>query len=188
MISTLLKSRHANNFSLYCFSLENMTTRQQLKTKSSIVDANNYLNGIFLYFDFFNSEFSSDFRLIDNFFSHFSFYQESYKNKESKATHLCNLNNIFSNTLVDSKSIIIVSDANIRNIIVISISYIYSHLNDVKKTIHYAVNIISAEAELFVIRYGINQAIQILEATYIIVITDTIHVNQCIFDSIVYPY
>jgi len=129
-----------------------------------------------------------NFLLTSDFFSHFSFYQASFKDKESKATHLCNLNNIFSNTLVDSKSIIIVSDANIRNIIIISISCIHSHLNDVEKTIHHAVNITSTKAELFVIRYGINQAIQILEATYIIIITDAIHVAQCIFDSIVYLY
>ena len=84
IISTLLESRHANNFSLHCFFLENMTTRQQLKTKSSIVDTNNYLNGIFLYFDFVNSEFSSDFRLINNFFSYFFFIKQATKIKKAK--------------------------------------------------------------------------------------------------------
>lgn len=42
------------------------------------------------------------------------------------------------------------------------------------KIIHYVMNVISTEAELFVIRYGINQAIQIQNAIHIIVITNAI--------------
>jgi len=42
------------------------------------------------------------------------------------------------------------------------------------KTIHYAMNVMFTEAELFVIRYRINQAIQMQNATHIVVITDAI--------------
>ena len=35
----------------------------------------------------------------------------------------------------------------------------------------------------FAIRYGVGQAIQISEATCIIVIMDAIHAAECIFDS-----
>lgn len=54
--------------------------------------------------------------------------------------------------------------------------------------IHHAVNIVFTEAKLFAIRYGINQAIQILGISYIILITDTIHAAYQIFDSLIHPY
>ena len=69
-----------------------------------------------------------------------------------------------------------------------SILHVHSYSNSVKKTIHHAVNITLTETELFAIRYGINQAIQIPEAFHIIVITNTIHLMQCIFNSMIYPY
>jgi len=46
-----------------------MTSKQQLKIKSFVVDANNCLNGIFSTFDLLNSEFSPGSRLADNFSS-----------------------------------------------------------------------------------------------------------------------
>jgi len=66
-----------------------------------------------------------------------------------------NLMNIFymSN---DSKSVVMVSDASIKNNIAMFISHIHSPSNPIKKTICYAVNITSTEAELFAIRCGIN--------------------------------
>ena len=188
VINILFESRHANKSSLYCLSLENMITKQWLKIKSPIVDVNNHLNKNFPSFNSLNSEFSPGFKLIDNFSSHFSFHWANCKDKESKATHLCNLNDIFSNILLDSKSVIIVSDASIRNSIAISISHIYSHLNNIKKIIYHTVNVTSTEAELFAIRCEINQAIQISEAIHIIIIIEIIHTAQYIFNSIVHPY
>jgi len=152
------------------------------------VNNNNYLNGIFPSFDSLNNEFSPSFRLIDNYSSYFSFYQANCKDKESKATHLCKLNNIFTKTLSNPNTIIVVSDTSIRNNIAISISHIHSYSNNIKKTIYHAVNITLTEAELFSIKCKINQAVQFLCTTYIIVITDTIYSVQCVFDSIVYLY
>jgi len=51
--------------------------------------------------------------------------------------------------------------------------------NIIAKTTHYAVNIISTEAELFIIRYGINQAVQVTDAIYLV---------RYIFDSLSHPY
>ena len=69
-----------------------------------------------------------------------------------------------------------------------SIVHIHSYLNSINKTLHHAIGITSTEAELFAIRCGINQAIQIPEASHIIVITDSIHVAHQIFDSSIHPY
>jgi len=62
------------------------------------------------------------------------------------------------------------------------------HSISVKKTIHYAVNITSTEVELFAIRYGINQAIEIPDVFHIIVITNAIYSVRHIFDSTTHSY
>jgi len=177
-------SRH-NNSGPHCLFLENMTTKQWLKIKSSIVDTNNWFNGIFLSFDSLNLEFFPGFRLIDNFSSWFSFYKANCKDKTA---YLCKLNNIFSNISLDSNFVIVVFNTSIRNNVAMSILHIYSHSNNVKKTIYYAINIILTEVKLSAIRYGINQVIQISEVTHIIVITNAIYLAQHIFDSMIHLY
>jgi len=132
-----------------------MTSKQQLKVKSSIVNTNNHLNGIFTSFDFLNNKFSSGFRLIDNFPNYFSCYRANYKDKKRKIAYLCQLD-ILSNISLDSKFIIIILNTSIRNNIVTSISHIHFSLDDIRKTIHHAINVTSTEAELFAIRCDIN--------------------------------
>ena len=187
-IKSLLKCRHAINFNHHCLSLENITFKQRLKIKSSIVDANNHLNDIFPYFDSLNSKFSSGSRLIDIFSSHFSFYQADCKDKETKASHSCKLNNIIFNMSSYSNLIIIVSSTSIKNNITISIMHIYLHSNSIKKTLHHAISITSSKAKLFTIKYSINWAIQFSKVSCIIVITNSIYTAHWIFNSSVYPY
>jgi len=81
MINSLFESRHVKNSLLHCLPLEKLTPKQQLKFKSSIIDANNYLNGIFSSFDPFHKELSSNFRPVDNFPDLFSFQIVNYKDK-----------------------------------------------------------------------------------------------------------
>jgi len=68
------------------------------------------------------------------------------------------------------------------------ITHIHSYLNSVTKTIHYVVNVTSTEAKLLAIRYGINQATQLLNVNHIIVITDSIHTAHQIFDLLIHLY
>jgi len=86
------------------------------------------------------------------------------------------------------KSVIIVPDASIRNDIVMSIAHIYSYSNIVKKTLYYTANITSTKTELFAIKCRINQAIQVLDVSHIIIITNAIYVAQHIFDSTIHSY
>ena len=189
MINSLFENRHVKNSLLHCLSLKKLTPKQQLKVKSSIIDTNNYLNGIFFSFDPFHKELSSSFRLVDNFSDHFSFHIVNYKDKKSKEAYLCKLNKFFEDILLDSNSIIIISDASIRNNITMLIVYIQSGHIIIAKTIHYAINIISStKAKLFTIRCRINQAIQVFNASYIIIITDSIYLANQIFDSSSYSY
>ena len=87
---------------------------------------------------------------------------------------------------MDLNFIIVISDISIRKNVAISIFHVNSHSNSVKKTIYHAVNVTLTKTKLFAIRYGINQAIQIPEASHIIITTNAIHLVQCIFDSIIY--
>jgi len=88
----------------------------------------------------------------------------------------------------DSKSVVVIPDASVKNNVTTSISHVYLFLNLVKKTIYHIVNIITTEAKLFNIRCNIDQAIQIPGIACIIVVIDSIHAVHCIFDSSIYLY
>ena len=83
---------------------------------------------------------------------------------------------------------VVVSNASIKNSITTSIAHIHAHGSPVVKTIYYTVNITSTEAELFVIRYGISQAVQCSNTKYIIIITNSIYAAKRIFDSSAHSY
>jgi len=108
--------------------------------------------------------------------------------KDIKDAHICNHDKIFKNFLSDPKTVIIISDANIKKNIATLVSHVCSGCNILAKTIYHAINVTSIEAELFAIRYSINQAVQVENATNIIIITDTIHTIRWIFNSSSYPY
>ena len=84
-------------------------------------------------------------------------------------THQKKLNKIFNDSILNPNTVIVIFDASIKNNITTSISHIYNGQNIIAKTIHYAMNITSTEAELFAIRCGINQAIQVPNVEQIIV-------------------
>jgi len=69
-----------------------------------------------------------------------------------------------------------------------SIAHVYSSQNIVAKTIYHAVNVTSTEVELFAIRYGINQAIQVTDVLYIIVVADAIYLMRYIFNLLTHSY
>ena len=69
-----------------------------------------------------------------------------------------------------------------------SIAHICCGHNIMAKTIHHVINITMIEAELFTIRYGINQIIHITNILHIIMITNTIYLVKKIFDSLIHPY
>ena len=83
---------------------------------------------------------------------------------------------------------IIAIDANIKNNIATFISYICTHNNSITKTIHHVVHITSTKAELFTIRYGINQASNFDTISKIVIVTNSIHVARKIFNPSLHPY
>jgi len=51
---------------------------------------------------------------------------------------------------------LVVTDASIKHNVTISIAHIHISNKDVIKTIHHVINVLSVEAKLVTIRYGIN--------------------------------
>jgi len=122
------------------------------------------------------------------FLCYFSFYLSDRKSTKTRKTYFCKLNEIVFNTSTDPKMAIVISDMSIKNQVTTPIAHIHVHNSSIIKTIYHTINIISTEAELFAIRCGLNQAIQLSNIEHIIVITDSIHVAKNIFHSSIYPY
>jgi len=103
-------------------------------------------------------------------------------------SHYNKLKNIFENSLVDQDIILIITNTSVKNTIAILISYICKGQVIITKFVHYAINITSMEAKLFVIRCRINQVVQLQDIAHIIVITDAILAAKQIFDTSIHPY
>jgi len=139
-------------------------------------------------FDSLNPEFSPGNRIIDIFASCFSFYTFSKCNDKDLNKHIQQLDDLAIEVSDISFIALVISDASVKNNVTISISHIYIYNKPITKTLHHAVNITSTEVELFVIRYGINQATCYNKISKIIVITDSIHAIRKIFNSSSYPF
>ena len=148
----------------------------------------NRFNKVFPSFDMFNKEFTPNHHLIDIFLNHFSFYTSSIQSNKSLNVHIQALNNIALTSLSDFSIALVVSDTSIKNQVVTSISHIYVHNKQVIKMIHYTVNIMTTEVELFTIRCNINQATNLQGIRKIVVIIDSIHSARKFFNYMSYPF
>ena len=133
-----------------------------------------------------HSEFSPRHRIIDNFSDRFSF-NVCDKEKDDKYCAY-QLDEMVLKSSSSPSIAIIASDASIKNNVATSISYTHMYNRLITKTIYHVVHITSTEAELFIIRCGINQALNFDNVSKIIVITDSIHTARKIFEPFVHPY
>ena len=76
----------------------------------------------------------------------------------------------------------------IKNDIATLISHIHICDQPLVKTVHHVAFVTSTEAELFAIRYGINQACNKENISKVIIITDSIYVAKKIFNTKSHPY
>ena len=186
LIWLLMDSSRSVSTLQHSASLDFLTSRQYFLIKSHLVDMVNKCNGIFSSFTPFHSEFSHSHRIIDNFSDWFLFNLHN-KQKNNKS-HTQQLNNMIIESSNSPSTVIIVTDASIKNDIAISILHMHTHNNPITKTIHHAVHITSTEAELFAIRCGINQASNCDGIFKIIIVTDSIHVAKKIFDPSLHSF
>ena len=164
-----------------------MTFKQLASIKSSIVNINNCLNGIYNSFDSINKEFHLGRRLVDLFPNQFSFHKADQKPDKSKTHHCKLLNKIVFKASFDPLFIVVISDTSIKTISLYPLC-IYSFNSPLKKILHHTINVTSMKAELFTIQYRINQAIYCPNISCIIIITDTLYVAKHIFNSLIHLY
>ena len=152
--------------------------KQRSWLNSPLIDINNRCNEFLPVFSPFNKEFSLGNRLIGSFLDCLSFHSQTQDIKE----YLCKLDDIIIQASSNPNSSIVISDASIKNQVVILILHIYSYDSPVIKTCHHAVNVSTTEAKLFAIRCSINQAVGIPNINYIVIITDSLYAAKRIFD------
>ena len=133
-------------------SIDHLMAKQRSQLKSSIINVDDKHNQCFSSFSFFNKKFKPGNYIADTFPDHFSFYPHFSDIKK----HFKKLEEITLRASSDPFSTIIVLDMSIKNQVATSISHIYSFDKPVVKTLHRAINIITAEAELFAIQCSIN--------------------------------
>ena len=152
-------------------SLKFLTSHQRSNIKGHLVDSNNKSYGIFPFFSPLHPELSPGSRIIDNFSDCFSFNLAT-RNKNYK---ICfqQLNNMVLKSSSSPSTAIIVMDASIKNDIATSISHVHITNCLVIKMLHHTAFITTTEAELFVIRYGINQACTKENVSKIIIVTSS---------------
>jgi len=69
---------------------------------------------------------------------------------------LYQLDDLLIISLSDSSYALVITDTSIKNNVTTSITHIHVYDKPVIKTLHHAVNVMTTEAKLFAIRYGIN--------------------------------
>ena len=98
------------------------------------------------------------------------------------------LDNIAITSLLNHLYTLVISDTGIKNNIATSIAHIHTHDKPIIKMIYHTVNVTSTEAKLFIIRYSINQVVNLPGIYKIVVITDLIHTAKRIFDSSIHSF
>ena len=148
----------------------------------------NQFNEVFLSFNPLNLELFSDNRIIDTHTNHFYFYLFNKCICYNIKSYIYQLNKVALESLDFPFSALVVTDANIKNNVAMSISHIHIHDKPITKTLHHALNIMSSEAELFTIRCSINQATNNSKISKIISVMDSIHIAKRIFDLFSYLF
>ena len=161
-------------------SLSNFTDHQRKNIKGYLVDTNNKSYGIFSDFSPTHPELSSGFRIIDIFSDRFSF--NLYIRGNNDKSHIHQLDSMVIESSLSQSIAIIATDASIKNNIATSISHMQISNQSLIKTLYYTAFITSTEAELFAIRYSINQATSKTNISKIVTVTDSIHAAKRIFD------
>ena len=147
----------------------------------------NRFNEVYPSFNSLHPELSPGNSIIDTFSDHFSFYPFS-KYKSNIKEQIKKLDNLAIELSESPTSVLVITDASVKNNIATSIAYIHIHDHLITKILYHAMNVTSSEAKLFVIRYSINQVINTNNILKIIVITNSLHSAKKIFDLTLHPY
>ena len=167
-------------------SVRSLINQQKNIAKGHLINSCNKTYGIFLSFSPLSLEFTPGFHITDNFLDCFSFNLVNKKEKDK--IHAQELDEMVLWISSSPSMALVVTDASIKNDIATSISHIHLANHPLIKTAYYAMFVTSMEAELFAIRYGINQACIKEGVSKIIIVTNSIHAAKKIFNSKSHPY
>ena len=165
-----------------------LTHRQRTLTKDHLIDLKIKSYGIFPSFSPLDPEFTLGHRIIDNFSDHFSFNLVNKTEKEKNNRCAQELDEMVLRNSSIPNTVLVITNASIKNDITTSITHIHSTNHPLIKTVHHASFVTSSEAELFAIRCGINQVCSLDNISKIVVVTDSIHVAKKIFDPGSHPF
>jgi len=188
ILYSFLESRPSDDHTHHLLFLDSLTCCQRENIKGTIVDIDNRYNEVFPLFDLLNTEFPPGSHIIDVFPSHFSFYPFTKSNDNNLENCVHQLNNIAITSSLDCSHVLIISDGGIKNNVAISITHIHVRDRPIVKIIYHAANITLTEAELFAIRYSINQAVNLPGISKIVIVTDFLYAVKKIFDSFIHPF
>ena len=136
------------------YSINSLTNHQKTIAKGHLINSNNKIYGVFPLFSLLHLEFNLGSRIVDIFSDQFSFNLASREKNDKTCSQQLN-----KMTLQSSSSLymaIIITDASVKKDIATSISHVHIYNHPLTKIVHHAAYIMSTEAELFAIRYGIN--------------------------------
>ena len=137
--------------------LNSLTMHQYGLIKGHLVDMDNWFNEVFPSFDPLNPEFRPGDRIIDCFSNCFSFYLFNKNSDCFFKDWIHQLDNIAIELSSSSSIVLVVTDVSVKNNITPSIAHIHVQNKLIVKTLHYAINVTSTEAESFATRCSINQ-------------------------------
>ena len=186
IIWSLMDSPCGSDKHHYLSSLRYFTEWQKTKTKGHLIDANNRSYSVVSSLSPLHPEFSPGSRIIDTFSNWFSF-NLSNKGKNNK-NRLHQLDSMVIKSSSTTSTAITVTDASIKNNIATAVLHTHIPNRPLFKTHYHSAFVISTEAELFAIRYGINQASLIDNISKIIIVTNSIHAARKIFNILPHPY
>jgi len=126
--------------------------KHRSRLKLPLIDVHDKRNEFFPSFSFFNYEFKPGNCIIDIFPDRLSFHPYIPNAKKN----ISNLEEIIIKASIDPFTTIVVLDANIKNQVATSVSHIHFYDKPVVKTLHRAINITTAKAELFTMQCRIN--------------------------------
>ena len=177
------KSKSSNSH-----NIGSLTNRQKSLTKGHLIDSSIKSYGIFPSFPPLDPEFSPGHRIIDIFSNCFSFNLVNKKGKNQKNSCDQELDEIVIQHSSDPHTTIVITDASIKNDITTSVAHIHVANQPLVKTVHHASYVTTTEAKLFTIRCGIYQALSHKNISKIVVVTDSIHAANKIFDCRPHSY
>ena len=169
-------------------NIGSLTNRQKSLTKGHLIDASIKSHGIFPAFSPLDPEFSPGHRIIDKFSNQLSFNLINKKEKNSKNPRGQELDDMAILHSSDPHTALVITDASIKNDIAMSVAHIHVANRPLVKTVHHASFVTTTEAELVAIRCSINQALSLNNISKIVVVTDSIHAANKIFDCGSHPY